>query len=605
MSKICGFSKTAAGYQQQHEAIADTMLRCMNYEGDTFGKAAVGGDIVFGSSGEPAVVPLFGQDFYVLFDGCIYNKDELRASLKQKKYDFFLGTDAEMLVYLYLEMGSWMAKHINGVFAIAIYDPFKRETMLVRDQFGIKPLFYTVKNDTLIFASEIKALLTHPEIENKAVLDNTGLSEIFALGPAKTSTTGVFKSIEQVGPAQSVVFSGGNIQTRTIYWKFTAGKHLDSYEQTVETVRGLLTDAIQRQMDFHKRQCSLLSGGLDSSVVTAIGNEIYKRQTGESLKTISFDYTDNDKYFVASSFQPEMDAPWAIKTSEALGTNHEFLFCGYEELADALYTAVDRKDLPGMADVDSSLLHFCGLVTKEYDLALTGECSDEIFGGYPWYRDAEAITRGVFPWSKDFEARALLLSDELLDKIDIPGYANDKFAKTVADAPLLEDETPEQQQHRQLFYLNIKWFMQTLIDRMGVMGGRLDAKVPFCDIRLVQYLYNIPWEMKYKDGVVKGLLRDAGQGLLPEDILRRKKSPFPKTYHPNYEKLLGERLLAVLEDQNAPIRPFVNHEKAKAFIASPKDYGKPWYGQLMAGPQMLAYLLQVNYWLDKYHIIVK
>lgn len=231
-------------------------------------------------------------------------------------------------------------------------------------------------------------------------------------------------------------------------------------------------------------------------------------------------------------------------------------------------------------------------------------CADEIFGGYPWFHNPEMMSANTFPWSRNMETRKQLLSKDLLSSIDLDGYVQAAYEKSVAETPRLAGESPLEARRREIAYLNLKWFMVTLLDRMDrcSMYSGLEARVPFADHRIVEYVWNVPWEMKSPNGLVKGLLREAGRGLIPDEILFRKKSPYPKTYHPDYEKLLGNRLLEILSDPNAPIRPLVDEKKIRAFLASPSDYGKPWYGQLMAGPQQIAYMLQINYWLEKYHI---
>lgn len=231
-------------------------------------------------------------------------------------------------------------------------------------------------------------------------------------------------------------------------------------------------------------------------------------------------------------------------------------------------------------------------------------CTYEIFGGYPWFHRPDLMNAGTFPWSINMDTRKSLLSDDVLAKIDLDGYVRAAYEKTLSEVPKLKGENALEARRREISFLNLKWFMVTLLDRMDrtSMFSGLEARVPFADHRIVEYVWNVPWEMKSPNGVVKGLLRDAGKGLVPDEILYRKKSPYPKTYHPEYEKLLGNRLLDILSDSNAPIRPLVDVGKVKTFLESPSDYGKPWYGQLMAGPQLIAYLLQINYWLEKYHI---
>ena len=273
-------------------------------------------------------------------------------------------------------------------------------------------------------------------------------------------------------------------------------------------------------------------------------------------------------------------------------------------MIDCLYKAVDARDLPCMADVESSMLYFCSLVAEHNKVTLTGECADEIFGGYPWFHKQEAFDTHAFPWSPDMKVRQTLLSEELLHVLPMEDYARAAYEKTIGETPVLPEEGPQEKRRREISYLNLKWFMATLLDRMDrtAMYSGLEARVPFADHRIIEYVWNVPWSMKCRDGVVKALLRRSGEGKLPKEVLWRRKSPYPKTYHPDYEAMLGERLLDVLADSAAPVRQLVDREKAEKFVKSPSDYGKPWYGQLMAGPQMLAYMLQVNYWLEKYQV---
>ena len=285
-------------------------------------------------------------------------------------------------------------------------------------------------------------------------------------------------------------------------------------------------------------------------------------------------------------------------------TNHNYLECSNETLFTGLFESVDAKDFPGMTDVESSLLYFCKLVSKKNKVALTGECADEIFGGYPWFYRTELLNANGFPWSYDIMARTCFLSDEYKLKLDLESYSYDKYKTSVNQTPLLSSENIEQKRRRQVSYLNIKWFMQTLLDRMDrtSMYSSLEARVPYADHRIVEYLFNVPWDMKYQKGVEKALLREATKDLLPPDLFKRKKSPYPKTYNPKYETLLKQKLLSIIDDKTSPILPLINKDKAYQFIASPKDYGKPWFGQLMAGPALMAYFIQIDYWMRKYKL---
>ena len=250
------------------------------------------------------------------------------------------------------------------------------------------------------------------------------------------------------------------------------------------------------------------------------------------------------------------------------------------------------------------MLYFCSQVKGYNTVTLTGECADEIFGGYPWFHSREAFEGEHFPWTPSMEPRKQLLSDDMLRELPLEEYAHTAYERTVKETPQLFGESAEEARRREISYLNLRWFMVTLLDRMDrtSMHSGLEARVPFADHRIVEYLWNVPWEMKSHGGIAKALLRHAAAGLVPEEVLWRKKSPYPKTYDPAYEKLLGEKLKEVISEPQAPVRSLLDTQKVRKFLDSPSDYGKPWYGQLMAGPQMLAYILQINYWLEKYQI---
>lgn len=538
----------------------------------------------------------------IVYNGEIYNTEELSASLKAAGYVFETTSDTEVILYAYMHYGADFVSRLNGIFAFAIWDGRDEKLLLYRDRAGIKPHFYAIKDKTLIFGSEPKALFAHPDLTPKLTL--SGMQEILAIGPARTSGCGIFDGVSEVIPGHYLTFTREGI-TDCCYWDLTGREHTDSYEQTVEKVSFLVRDAITRQMISDVPVCTFLSGGIDSSIVTAVAAD-YMKARGETLNTFSFDFTENDKYFQSNAFQPERDLPYVNIMLERCRTNHTYLECDQITLADMLYTAVDAKDMPGMTDVDASLLYFCSLVAKHNKVALTGECADEIFGGYPWFYRKELLERDGFPWSADVSARTVFLSDGFCRDLDLAGYSYARYQESLAKVPVLPGESGEEQKRRQVGYLNIKWFMQTLLDRMDrtSMYSSLEARVPFADHRIMEYVFNVPWSMKYQNGVEKTLLRDACADLLPEELLHRKKSPYPKTYHPGYETLLITRLTEIVNDPNAPIAPFIDRDRALRFMASHKELGRPWFGQLMAGPQLMAYFIQINYWMEKYHLSI-
>lgn len=541
-----------------------------------------------------------GHSAALVFNGEIYNSPTLRQELESEGAVFETTCDTEVILLGYLRRGIDFVRSLNGIFAFALWDESLEQLYLVRDRMGVKPLFYCMAGHTLLFSSELKGILAHPEFD--PVLDWEGLCEIFGLGPAKTPGKGVFRGVQEVLPGYMLSFQGGEPLSAP-YWSLESHPHEETWEQTVEHVRYLVTDAIQLQMLSDVPICTFLSGGVDSSLVTAVCSEKLK-SNGKILNTYSFDFVGNDKNFQANAFQPSQDRPWVDRMVSYLGTEHCYLECSNQDLYDYLFQAVDARDLPCMADVESSMLYFCKQVAEHHKVTLTGECADEIFGGYPWFHKKECFDADIFPWSMDFTPRTALLKDELLELLPLREYAREAYLDTISHCPVLTEDTASEKRRREISYLNLRWFMQTLLDRMDrtSMHVGLEARVPFADHRIVEYLWNVPWEMKAHDGVVKGLLRAAASGLLPDEVLYRKKSPYPKTYDPAYEGLLRKELLSILSDSGEPLGQLIDRNKVLNYLKLPSDYGRPFYGQLMAGPQLLAYLLQINYWLKHYRI---
>lgn len=549
---------------------------------------------------QPMSRSLGGHLYHIVYNGEIYNLKHLRQELAKQDVIPKTSSDTETILLSYLTFGPEFVKQLDGIFAFAIYDERHRILSLYRDSFGIKPLFYTIQNGTLIFSSELKGLFCFPNV--RARLDSSGLNEIFGIGPARTPGSGVLKDIHELKPGSSLTCSSLGFSFHT-YYKLTSRPHTDSYENTIEKTRFLVTDAIKRQMISDVPICTFLSGGVDSSLVSAVCARELEKQ-GKRLTTYSFDFTDNDKYFKANSFQPSMDRPFVDKMVEFLHSDHHYLECENRIQADKLYESVDAHDLPCMADIDSSLLYFCSEVAKNHKVVLTGECADEVFGGYPWFHKEKFLNCHTFPWTPDLSPRMQILNKDLLSKINMEDYVKNAYENAVREIAILPGENETEINRRRIGYLNIRFFMQTLLNRMDrtSMHSGLEARVPFADRTLVDYVFNIPWEMKAKDGTVKNVLRQSARTLLPDEILFRKKSPYPKTYHPYYEQLLTGRLKEKLSRPDCPLLALLDKEAITKFLESPKDYGAPWYGQLMAGPQMIAYLLQVEYFLRKYKV---
>lgn len=540
------------------------------------------------------------NEYVIVYNGELYNTQKLRKQLQEKGWKFETTSDTEVILLSFLQYGADFVEKLDGIFAFAIYDKSHEKIYLYRDSFGVKPLFYTVHQNELIFGSEPKVLFCHPECSPQ--VSNRGLQELFGLGPARIPGSGVYEGVYEVKPGNYVSFSRYGMQAVN-YWRIKSLPHEDDYETTVEKTKELVESAIRRQMVSDVPICTFLSGGIDSSLVSSVCSAQLKEE-GKKLNTFSFDFDGNEKYFQANDFQPSQDRPYVEEMVAYLNSNHKYLSCDYEMQEKLLLESVRAHDLPCMADVDSSLLYFCSIVGKSQKVVLTGECADEVFGGYPWFHRKEFFGKDSFPWTLDLSPRTQLLREDFAKELAIEQFCQEAYDNAVREIEPLPEDDSTQTNRRQIGYLNIRFFMQTLLNRMDrtSMHWGLEARVPFADRALVEYVFNIPWEMKAKNGLVKNILRQSSIGKLPDNILFRRKSPYPKSYHPFYEELLTKRLRKILKEESTVLKDFLDMQKLETFLGSVKDYGKPWYGQLMAGPQMIAYLLQLHYWFEEYHV---
>ena len=539
--------------------------------------------------------------YTIVYNGQIYNTKELKQDLIQNGFDFDGHSDTEILLKSYILYGKNVCEYLNGIFSFAIWNDKKQELFLARDQFGIKPLYFAVREDYFIFASEIKAILDFPNFER--ILDKTGIKELFGIGPAHTPGLTPFKGVEELKPAHFIVKNLDGVKDIE-YWKLQTKEHTDSLEQTAEKIRFLIKDAVERQMVSDVEIGSLLSGGLDSSIITKYASEYYKKEYGNRLKTFSVDYVDQEKNFVKNDFQPNTDEFYIDLMKKYLGTDHKKIILDSPELFESLEDAMVARDFPGMADVDSSYLLFFKGVKKDLKVALSGECSDEIFGGYPWYFREDGIKSTTFPWSLAIEERQRLLNEDISKEVNLEEYVQNRYNESISKVEYLPSDSNETKNHRKLIYLTSNWFMQTLLDRTDrmCMFNGFEARVPFCDYRIVEYAWNIPWEMKAYRGREKGLLRYAFEKELPEEVVYRKKSPYPKTHNPSYLKLVKEKISKIVENKDAKICKLLNRDYILEIIDTEgKTFTRPWFGQLMTGPQLMAYLIQVNQWLEKYN----
>jgi asparagine synthase (glutamine-hydrolysing) len=532
--------------------------------------------------------PMTLGPYTLVYNGELYNGPELRQDLESLGAEFEGHSDTEILLRAYVQWGADTPARLNGIFAFAVYDARSRSLFFARDPMGVKPLFYARRGGQFFFASELKSLLCFPEI--RPIVTARGLYDLMLLGPGRTPGCGIFQDVWEVLPGWCGSFDETGLKTWQ-YWKLEDREFSDSFQECAEKTRFLVEDSIRRQLVSDVPLGTFLSGGLDSSIISAVAA---KEHPG--LNTFSVSYRDNERYFHATKFQPNADDHYISLMESAIGATGHHIVLDTEELVYGLFEAAEARDLPGMADVDSSMLLLCRHARPEATVILSGECADEIFGGYPWYRDPDIRATDGFPWAQTTDYRASFFRPELLQYQDPKEFVHQRYQETLDTVDALPGISPLEKRMKEMMVLNLRWFMETLLDRKDrtSMWSGLEIRVPFCDKRIVEYLYTVPWELKDYKGREKGLLRYAFRDLLPAEIVARKKSPYPKTWNPSYMAAVS-RLLREELQQNSPLLEFLDKDALLALCG--EDRSLPWYGQLMTTPQTIAYFLQMAHWL--------
>lgn len=501
---------------------------------------------------------------------------------------------ARIVLAAYARWGEDYIEHIEGPVLTAVLDRDADALILCRDRMGERRVFYTASDGYVAFADHPDMLLEAGCL--RPVVDIDGLRELFGLGPARTPGKTPWRGMYALEPGCALVARGESARVRR-YFRLEAREHEDDAAATVETVRMMIERAVDDIAPL--RPAAMLSGGIDSTLLTAL-----LRQRMEPVRSFSVDYEGNDRHFRANAFQPARDAPYIALAVERIGCQHTAVELTQASLAQALEEAVDARGFPGMADVDSSLLLFARRIAPQARFALSGECGDEVFGGYPWFRDAHSISGESFPWSGSLELRAGILKRRVREKLDIREYVRGALSEAVSRVEHLPHESAEGRCLRTMQHMCFEFFMANLQERALAMceHSHLGVLTPFADERLVQYVYNVPWEMKFMGGREKGLLREAAGALLPESLRYRRKSPYPKTCDPAYARIVCGMVQGMLAEKKSPILQLVDARALEKLAASDLSPAQtPWFGQLMAGPQMLAYLWQVNAWLAARH----
>ncbi|MFC8282552.1 asparagine synthase (glutamine-hydrolyzing) [Streptomyces cyaneofuscatus] len=556
---------------------------------------------------QPMAVAEGSDDLPVItYTGEVYNFQELREELRGLGHEFRTSSDTEVVLRAYLQWGAGFAERLNGIYAFAIWDPRSEELLLVRDRMGVKPLYYHPTEDGVIFGSELKAILAHEDVE--AVIDGEGLREIFSI--VKTPGHGVLKGMYEVLPATVMRFTKDGSSSHR-YWELTAREHTDDLDTTIDTVRELLEDIVDRQLIADVTVGTLLSGGLDSSAITAIAAKaLAEKGVTEPIRAFSVNFTGHEERFEANVQWADPDTPYAIEVAEHVGAEHIIVELDSNDvLNDEVRQQVLRaQDLPvSTGDMEYSLLLLCRALKERMTVALSGEAADELFGGYTWFHDEEAVSLDSFPWHHPFEKAGgigALHDIGLWDRLGLTEYIKQRYAEALQQVPRLAGETGHEARMRELTFLNLTRWENFLLDRKDriSMAASLEVRVPFTDHRLVEYVYNTPWAMKNFDGREKSLLRAAMRGVLPDSVLDRKKNPYPSTQDLTYELELRKRVEAIITE-GAPVLGLVGEADIRKLLDRPEGayaVGGPWSARAV-----LERLVEFNTWVSDYDVTVE
>ncbi|GAA2983851.1 asparagine synthase (glutamine-hydrolyzing) [Kitasatospora sp. NPDC006786] len=529
---------------------------------------------------QPMTAEHDGRTLAVLtYSGEVYNHRELRAELEAAGHRFRTRSDTEVVLRAYLEWGEHLAERLNGMFAFAVWDVRREELLLVRDRMGVKPLYYHRTPDGVIFGSEVKALLAHPAV--RPVVDLDGLREL--LGYTRTPGLTPYRDIHEVRPGHVVRVRREGLSVRR-YWALEAREHRDSLEATVATVRALLDDIVHRQLEADVPLCSLLSGGLDSSAVTALAARTLGAAGAGPVRSFSVGFAGQSETFHANDVRQTQDGPFARLLAAHVGADHSVVELNAADLTDPSRRSVvlRARDLPnGVGDMDTSLLLLFRGVRRHSTVALSGESADELFGGYRWFHDPKTVAVEDFPWALGLTGiagggatpREHLLDAELLRKLDLDGYRRARYRDAIAEVPHLPAADPVERRMREISYLNLTRFVCILLDRKDrmSMANGLEVRVPFCDHRLVQYVFNAPWAMKSFDGREKSLLRAAVRDVLPDAVAQRPKSPYPVTTDPHYPAKLRAELARLAAERTSPALDLLDRRRLADALAPDTD----------------------------------
>ncbi len=551
------------------------------------------------TGGQPMVYQEGERTYAITYNGEIYNFRELRRELENLGHTFRTHSDTEVILHGYAEWGEACVRRLNGIFAFGLWDEQKQQLLLARDPLGVKPLFYARRGNSILFGSELKTLLAHPYVQPE--IDARGMAEVLTFAFAPDS--GVYRNVSALRAGHLAVCNEQGMRI-TQYWSLHSAPHTDDVQTTAEHIRTLLQDTVKRQLIADVPVVTMLSGGLDSSGLTALAAQEF-RQAGKQLNTYSIDFVNSAQDFHSSPLHTSLDAPWVQRVSEHVGTQHHTITVDSPALLENLLVSMHAYDLPALGQMNISMYLLFKAMKQDATVALSGESADEVFGGYPWFHMPAVLNAPTFPWTAAImgrgEAALAWMSPDLVRNIRITEHLDQQYRTAIAEVPTLAGENAQEARMREMFYLNLTRFLPILLDRKDrmSMATGFEVRVPFCDYRLMEYAWNIPWAMKNTDNIEKGILRRAFASVLPNDVLYRKKSAYPIVQNPTYSAATRDWALHIFNDANAPIHPFLNSPVVRTLVENNNPAQSEW-----GIVSLFERIIQINEWLKEYNITV-
>ncbi len=540
------------------ERLLDPMLEVIRHRGPDDDGKYVDGELALGMRRLSIIdltggkQPIFNEDrsVVIVFNGEIYNYVELAEQLRGRGHHLETASDTEVIVHLYEEFGDDCVQQLRGMFAFAIWDVKRRRLLVVRDRLGVKPLYYSAVGERLVFGSEIKAILQHPEV--RPSLDPEALSNFLSLKYVPSPQT-MFRGIAALPPGHLLTCDADGVSVRQ-YWdlSFAGNEHNHRGEESAaEELEALLRESVRLELRSDVPFGAFLSGGVDSSTIVALMSQFLN----EPVKTFSVGFTGEGEAF--------SELPYARMVAQRYETDHHEIFVGPQDFIDLASKVVWHLDQPIADEADLPNYMVSELASRHVKMVLTGEGGDELFAGYARYAGEQFSTlfRGIpgpirslalatsarvpglgrqkialYALSQTDEAvrltnwfplfnrdmKSALLSNEL--KMALDGSSTDQvfarqLARTDATDPL-----------SRMLYVDTKlWLPDDLLARgdKTSMAASLEARVPLLDHKLVEFAASLPSHMKLHGLARKYLLKKVSRKLLPAPIIDRKKKGFP------------------------------------------------------------------------------